>query len=344
MSDSTSSLHRVLTALALLREATPAEIATQAGLGYSTVPPKLRRLEADELAIQSPDSGTGKTVRKWTLTPKGILAAAVTPDTGATDTEQMPAEQHTDAENDENTANALDADSQDDHHEATDPRLPVVTSTIDAIAASDEDTPTDHRDSATHAEPAPAFPESDIAHQAEDADQQPEPASPDQARTSVDVNAPEQRPEDASGTAPAESGSAEPAELTAAVTAVDPRSPEPATPPPSAPQHDADAGTGTAEKDDDLGEAQDGEPAAARQVTRPRRRSGNLRAAVLKVLQSNPGQRFTVREVCKAIDAANTDSDAAKASAGAVNNALLKLTNDGLIQQVGDKPALYQAV
>ncbi len=355
MSDSTSSLHRILTALALLREATPAEIATQAGLGYSTVPPKLRHLQADELAMQGPDSGTGKSVRKWTLTPKGILATAVIPDTAVLSTEQMPAEQNTDGGNDENTVNVPHTDGADDHDEASEPHPDVeLTSMINATV---EGTPSDGRDSDIDTGPAlmPATADLEAGPPPQPADTGPQPhlaspglvtaatTGPDRQGASVAVSTSEQRPEDAD-TGSAEIDLAVPGESTEQVTATGPQALELATQPASAPPQDAGTGVGAADQVAEPGEAQDGEPADAEQVTKPRRRSGTLRAAVLTVLQNHPDQQFTVSQVCKAVDAANTDSDAAKASAGAVNNALLKLANDGVIQQVVEKPAAYQAV
>jgi hypothetical protein len=78
-------------------------------------------------------------------------------------------------------------------------------------------------------------------------------------------------------------------------------------------------------------------------TSKARRRGGNLRNAVLKVLQDAPEQRFKVSEVCKVIDATNTGT-AATASAGAVRNALEKLTAQGSVHLVVEKPATFQAV
>jgi hypothetical protein len=76
----------------------------------------------------------------------------------------------------------------------------------------------------------------------------------------------------------------------------------------------------------------------------PRRPKGHLRAAVLAVLTTTPERAFKVSEVCKAIDAANTDCSANKAGAGAVANALDKLVTSGdAIRDEEAKYATYQA-
>ena len=79
--------------------------------------------------------------------------------------------------------------------------------------------------------------------------------------------------------------------------------------------------------------------AKARTYRKPeqaRRPKGHLRAAVLAVLAEKPEQQFKVSEVCKAIDAANTDGTANKAGAGAVANALDKLVHNGDAVRVDD--------
>jgi hypothetical protein len=81
-----------------------------------------------------------------------------------------------------------------------------------------------------------------------------------------------------------------------------------------------------------------------RKPVQPRRPKGELRAAVLAVLTGSPEQPFKVSEVCKAIDAANTDGAANKAGAGAVANALDKLVTSGDAARVEEaKYATYQA-
>lgn len=76
----------------------------------------------------------------------------------------------------------------------------------------------------------------------------------------------------------------------------------------------------------------------------PRRRKGALRAAVLAVLQASPDTEFKVSEVCKAINKATEGTDAKKAGAGAVVNALDKLAGEGSVRRTRETPATYQAV
>lgn len=80
-----------------------------------------------------------------------------------------------------------------------------------------------------------------------------------------------------------------------------------------------------------------------RKSEQPRRAKGALRDAALRVLTGSPDIGFKVGEVCKAIDAANTDTTANNAGAGAVANALTKLVTDGHALQVVEKPATFQA-
>jgi hypothetical protein len=81
-----------------------------------------------------------------------------------------------------------------------------------------------------------------------------------------------------------------------------------------------------------------------RKPVQPRRPKGELRAAVLAVLTGAPETPFKVSEVCKAINAANTDGTSNKAGAGAVANALDKLVTSGDAIRVEDaKYATYQA-
>ncbi|MEU5931102.1 MarR family transcriptional regulator [Micromonospora sp. NPDC047187] len=75
---------------------------------------------------------------------------------------------------------------------------------------------------------------------------------------------------------------------------------------------------------------------------KPRRSKGSLRGAILDVLEAHPGQPFKTSELCKAIDQANEGTDSAKASAGAVVNAVHKLVADGVAVQVAERPATFQ--
>jgi hypothetical protein len=71
---------RVLAALAELGEATAAEVAEQAGLGYSTTTPKLRAWEDSGQAERRTDDG--RTL--WRLTPAGRAATAAPTDRHST--------------------------------------------------------------------------------------------------------------------------------------------------------------------------------------------------------------------------------------------------------------------
>ncbi|MBX7269576.1 MarR family transcriptional regulator [Micromonospora sp. Llam7] len=75
---------------------------------------------------------------------------------------------------------------------------------------------------------------------------------------------------------------------------------------------------------------------------KPRRSKGTLRGAILDVLEAHPDQPFKTSQLCQAIDKANEDSGSAKASAGAVVNAVHKLVADNLAIQVVERPAAFQ--
>ncbi|MCL7456417.1 MarR family transcriptional regulator [Micromonospora sp. MSM11] len=86
------------------------------------------------------------------------------------------------------------------------------------------------------------------------------------------------------------------------------------------------------------------DPTAEADTSTPgsRRTKGSLRGAVLDVLEAHPDRAYKTSELCKLIDAANAGTDAKKASAGAVNNALFKLVAAGKAVQTVDKPATFQ--
>ncbi|WFE59570.1 hypothetical protein [Micromonospora sp. WMMD712] len=87
------------------------------------------------------------------------------------------------------------------------------------------------------------------------------------------------------------------------------------------------------------GQAEDPDPTAGAQA---RRSKGSLRGAIRDVLEAHPDQTFKTSQLCKAIDAANEGSGSAKASAGAVVNAVHKLVAAGIAVQVADRPATFQ--
>ncbi|MCY1141523.1 MarR family transcriptional regulator [Actinoplanes sp. Pm04-4] len=72
-----------------------------------------------------------------------------------------------------------------------------------------------------------------------------------------------------------------------------------------------------------------------------RRSSGSLRDAILTALRDHPGRGLKVAELCRLIDAANRDTGAKKASAGAVSNAAHKLVAIGSAALMAEKPATF---
>ncbi|MFI2663430.1 hypothetical protein [Micromonospora carbonacea] len=86
------------------------------------------------------------------------------------------------------------------------------------------------------------------------------------------------------------------------------------------------------------GQTEDPEAAGAQ----ARRSKGSLRGAIRDVLEAHPDQPFKTSQLCRAIDAANEGSGSAKASAGAVVNAVHKLVAAGIAVQVADRPAAFQ--
>jgi hypothetical protein len=111
------------------------------------------------------------------------------------------------------------------------------------------------------------------------------------------------------------------------------------------PQTVAGAGTDSIAVPSDS-EAADARPAtqAATELTAgagDRRAPGTLRGAILDVLEANPNQGYKVSELCKLIDKANEGTGAKKASAGAVNNAALKLVGTGRAVLAVEKPVTF---
>ena len=109
-------------------------------------------------------------------------------------------------------------------------------------------------------------------------------------------------------------------------------------------EQETDGPAGEDPSPDEADATEQGKARTYRKPEQPRRPKGHLRAAVLAVLTGAPEQAFKVSEVCKAIDAANTDGSANKAGAGAVANALDKLITSGDVVRVEDATvATYQA-
>ncbi|MGR6319967.1 MarR family winged helix-turn-helix transcriptional regulator [Micromonospora soli] len=86
----------------------------------------------------------------------------------------------------------------------------------------------------------------------------------------------------------------------------------------------------------------DGGPRGEDRSAAARRRGGSLRGAVLDILEAHPDRAYRTGELCKLVDAANAGTGAAKASAGAVANAAIKLVASGKAVQTVERPATFQ--
>jgi hypothetical protein len=82
------------------------------------------------------------------------------------------------------------------------------------------------------------------------------------------------------------------------------------------------------------------EPAAVAKRKRP---AGALEASVLDILRNRPDETFKVNDLRKLVDKADEGTGYSAASAGAVSNALTKLTGTGDVDTVEAKHATYQA-
>ncbi|WP_026284526.1 hypothetical protein [Salinispora arenicola] len=105
---------------------------------------------------------------------------------------------------------------------------------------------------------------------------------------------------------------------------------------------ETDTGDTPASTDDSVSASAPAEDPSASTDGKPRRSKGTLRGAILDVLEAHPDQQFKTSQLCKAIDKANECSGSAKASAGAVVNAVHKLVADNLAVQVVERPAAFQ--
>ncbi|RQW94199.1 MarR family transcriptional regulator [Micromonospora inaquosa] len=135
---------------------------------------------------------------------------------------------------------------------------------------------------------------------------------------------------DAPTTTPAEAGEASPADAE--------------NPPAAAAYGQADSAPSLdpTDSDEPIAPSSPTEAPSASDGGKPRRSKGSLRGAILDVLEAHPGQPFKTSQLCKAIDQANEDTDSAKASAGAVVNAVHKLVTDGVAVQIAERPATFQ--
>jgi DNA-binding MarR family transcriptional regulator len=82
--------------------------------------------------------------------------------------------------------------------------------------------------------------------------------------------------------------------------------------------------------------------AAERAGSAARRSGGTLRGAILDIFEAHPDQQYKVSELCRLIDKANEGTGAAKASAGAVANAVVKLVGAHRVIQTVERPATFQ--
>jgi hypothetical protein len=85
-------------------------------------------------------------------------------------------------------------------------------------------------------------------------------------------------------------------------------------------------------------------PVQAGAAAKPRRASGTFDGAVLDVLEAHPDRAFKVSELCKLIDAANAGQDVSKASPGAVVLACQRLVTKGKAVLAVEKPVSFQLV
>ncbi|MGC5022807.1 MarR family transcriptional regulator [Micromonospora sp. DT47] len=172
-------------------------------------------------------------------------------------------------------------------------------------------------------------------------------AAPATPEPSTEPNVVEEQPQDGDGS------SAEPDDPPAAEGDDEPAESDPDVDLPAAPQ----APPTTASADTDRAVETPAEPTAEderhgseavdtpQDVARPakaRRTGGSLRGAVLDILEAHPDREYKTGELAKLVDAGNEGSGAAKASPGAVANAVTKLVADGKAVQTIDRPATFQ--
>jgi hypothetical protein len=265
VSQPANSAFRVLAAIADLGEATAAAIAEKAGLGYSTVTPKLRAWENTGQAEKYYNEDKSQTL--WRLTAAGKTATA-TPASQAA----VPAEDGATAE-----SGAAQPAKREGRETAVEPGQDhPVGDEPDAAE------PTHY-----HAGPAPVLPPDAATPSTGDADQA----------------------VDASGTATADAPDVSPAP--------------------------APAGGHTLPAADDTFRGTAGAVTPARR----RRPKGALEASALAILQANPDTEYKVGEMKAAIDEADADTGYARASDGAVMNALDKLVREDKAVLVQDRRA-----
>lgn len=310
MTDDTStagpahSAFRILAALADLGEATATAIAEHTRLGYSTVTPKLRAWENSGHAERY-RSDSNQTLWRLTATGRATTTPTDAP-AAAPDTAAAP-------EDDATTA------GPDAAAPTGDPGAPLA------------DEPVDEAPTAAHTEPLSGNEAADTGStEDQGTHQHVDVATSDGAEN--DAGSAHDSPDNAALTDPASTH----AGPEAAVTGPDAPATSAAPPSHPAPGTGTTTAEATAPADDpgkDTGNAATGE----------RRASGLLRASVLKVLQTRPGQGYKVSELCNLINEANSGTGASKASAGAVANAAHKLVEKGHALLLVEHPATFSS-
>ncbi|MFI7543785.1 hypothetical protein [Actinoplanes sp. NPDC049599] len=120
--------------------------------------------------------------------------------------------------------------------------------------------------------------------------------------------------------------------------------PQPADPHSADPAHDDGSDHAAAPDNGDESAASDGSGAAATpQPAKRKRPAGALEASVLAILRDRRDETFTVNDLRKLVDKADEGTGYPAASAGALANALTKLTGKGQADTVQDRPATFQA-
>ncbi|MEV0005649.1 MarR family transcriptional regulator [Micromonospora sp. NPDC050980] len=249
----------------------------------------------------------------------------------------------------------LEEDGQAEPFRAADGRT-LWRHTATAAASTDSgDPPATTTDASGDPPHAPA-PTDDDAGEAQRPDEPPAPAQetgaavaaePDDGSTSIqpdDVHPPTpdsdaDRPTPQDQPRQADSGLSEATATDAESTPADAEAPVAAD---TSGEADSEPSTDPEGSDGSTRPSSPAEAASASGGEKPRRSKGSLRGAILDVLEAHPDQPFKTSQLCKAIDQANDGSGSAKASAGAVVNALHKLVADHLAVQVVEKPAAFQ--
>ncbi|GGL93032.1 MarR family winged helix-turn-helix transcriptional regulator [Micromonospora yangpuensis] len=341
MNDTTrasSTLHRVLAALAERGPITAGHLAESLGIAYPTATPKLRELESAGYAERiRTDSRT--TLWQPTETGRHQLGPA-TGDTTGTDTTPKPAtkkDRHapTKAEQDPGPSPEAEPEAATDQPEEPadiPPADPPATGTPPEPTAETGDkapAPTEPGTGEQDAEPGPdqpAEPDPEPAPQPEpELDPEPEPApQPDPEPESGQGAETGSESEPVVEAGPEQSNEG-PADEAAAEDTPDPTTDGDPTAAPSREQAETQESDGP------------GTPAP------PRRRKGQLREEVLALLRGNPGTAYKVGEICKLINQTHEGTPVNKASAGAVANALDKLIVAGSVTRLDAKVATYQA-